>query len=470
MILSVDIGTSILKCGIFDRSCRLINSASEPVKLNHKNSFYETDPSEWINAFKKNCSIMPEMSKIKTIVISGNGPTLLAIDNSGKTLYPAISWMDKRGAYETRNIFKGSNINPTYFLSKVYWIYKNKPQVYSQTSSFISCPEYLVYYLTGNPFTILPNKEFIKYIWTEMAISKLGMEKDKFPPFIKPGVSAGKVSKYIINEFSINPDTEVIIGGYDYLMSLLGTGTVIPGTACDRTGTSEGINYCSAKPVKDNSLLCTPHIDENFYNVSGIISASGKAIEWFKNNSPYSNKDFESVFRDAEKIKPGADRLIFIPHIAGERDNEYYKAGAFLGLTVNHSYKEMARAVIESIGYAVNFIIEKIEKHGLLIKDLRIAGSLSKINLLNRIKADITGKNILIPQISDSELHGNACVGLTYLGEYDNIIEASLNSVIIEKSIKPDNKLVTFYREMFDIYKSVYNRTEPIIKQLYREN
>ena len=124
----------------------------------------------------------------------------------------------------------------------------------------------------------------------------------------------------------------------------------------------------------------------------------------------------------------------------------------------------MARAVIESSGYAIKFILEKIESHNLKIKSMRVAGSLSGINLLNRIKADITGRTIFVPEISDSELLGNACIGLTFLGEYGNAVEASSDCVKIKETVKPDPSLSNMYNRMYNIYKSADKSLAEIYK------
>ncbi len=473
MIFTIDIGTSTIKGGIFDNSCRLIHSASAQIKLIQHNNLYEIDSLDWIKAFKNICLEILKykeiITEIKTIVISGNGPTLTPIDKNGKPLYHAITWMDHRGRKETEQLLKNNSVNPSFFLSKAYWIYKNKPDIYARTEYFISCPEFLIHYLTGNAFTILPNEGFKNYIWTDDAISGLGMEKLKFPEFIQPGAEAGTIKRKLAEELNLNPAINIVVGGYDFLMSLLGSGTITPGTTCDRAGTSEGINHCSIVPTTDDSLICTPHLVKDLYNVSGIISTTGKAIDWFKNNSFYKDKNFNDIYNDVKATIPG--KLIFLPHLAGERSpqNNKHVSGAFIGLELNHSYKHMARAVLESIGFAIKRIIEVMEKNGLTINELTIAGSLSKIDILNQVKADITGKVILVPEISDSELVGNACMGLVYLGKFKSLKEASLNCVKISKKIYPDTKLSGFYSDMFNIYELAYNNLLPVFEKLGKD-
>ena len=102
MILSLDIGTSSVKAGLFDMRGRLLDRRGNNVPF-LPNAGYEIDPAEWISAIEK---LVPSMlagrkERLRSVVISGNGPTLVAVGSRGEVLYPAVLWLDQRGAAET---------------------------------------------------------------------------------------------------------------------------------------------------------------------------------------------------------------------------------------------------------------------------------------------------------------------------------------------------------------------------------
>ena len=474
MILVYDIGTSLIKGALFDHNAVIIDHFEVPVALleNEDPLLHEQDPEAWINSIKEiNKRIVNSLhGNIDGVVISGNGPTLLPAGVDGKPLTTAISWMDSRCSAESDIIkeITGSYIDSTFYLPKAYWLFKHRPDIYEKTEYFFSCPEYINFLLTGNAATILPGKHFLKYFWTDDILNRLSLDPGRFPGFIKPGSMVGRVTEKGMSLFGLKAGIPVIAGGPDFIMSILGTGTISPGQACDRAGTSEGINLCSERMIADNRLLSYGHIIDDYYNISGIISTTGKALEWFKNITGREKLNYNRIFKDIFGIPAGSGKLIFLPYLAGERapiwdDNA---RGSFIGLTVNHGLNEMTHAVLESVGYAIRHVIEVMEENGVSMQELRITGSPAKSPLWNQIKANITGKRILVPLLTDSELLGDLCLALYGLGEYDNLAAAAAEMVKIKDVYYPDPGSEKVYGDYFQLYKDAYVSLKDLFRDL----
>ena len=478
MILAFDVGTSLLKGGIFDALGALRSRAEVPVHLSDREDplMHEADANNWISALSLVTAQLelPKAPgsdrKIEAVVVSGNGPTLVPVGPKGEPLDFAMTWMDRRGVEEARIIAEvtGRYVDPTFYLPKALWIYRNKPEVYKRTRHFCTCPEFVDLYLTGVARTVLPSEQFTPYIWTPETIERLGMDPKKFPSFIRPGERVGDVRQEAEELLGIPAGTPVFAGGPDFVMTLLGTATVRPGRASDRAGTSEGINLCAEGAVEDKRLLCLPHIIEGYTNISGIISTSGKALSWFKTISGRGELDYESLFEDICQVPPGSRSLLFLPYLAGERAPLWdpYARGAFIGLTANHGRKEMTRAVVEAVGFAIRDVIEVMEENGLEIGELRVTGGQAKSPLWNQIKADITQRRILVPEVQDSELLGDACIGLFALGNYDSLAAASDSLVKIGRRYTPTPELRELYDRLFDLYRASYRGLKEVFSSL----
>jgi xylulokinase len=478
VILTFDIGTSLLKGGVFDTAGVLRRRAEVPVHLSDREDplMHEADATNWISALSLVSAQLqlPRASAreggIEAVVVSGNGPTLVPVDATGKPLDFAMTWMDRRGVEEARMIAEvtGHYVDPTFYLPKALWLYRNKPEVYRRTRHFCTCPEFVDLFLTGVARTVLPSKQFAPYIWTPETIERLGMDPEKFPPFIRPGETVGEVRREAEELLGVPAGTPVVAGGPDFVMTLLGTATVRPGRACDRAGTSEGINLCAEQAVDDRRLLCLPHIIEGYTNISGIISTSGKALSWFKSISGRGELDYESLFEDICQVPPGSRSLLFLPYLAGERAPLWdpYARGTFIGLTANHGRKEMTRAVVEAVGFAIRDVIEVMEENGLRIGELRVTGGQAKSPLWNQIKADITQRKILVPEVQDSELLGDACIGLFALGNYKSLAAASDSLVRIARSYTPTSELRELYDRLFDLYRASYRGLKEVFSSL----
>jgi len=465
MILAVDVGTSVVKAALFDEGGAVLSRADAPLSLlpNPDPIRHEVDALEWIRALGLLASKLRlvETQRPRAIVISGNGPTLVPVAQDGQPLSNAMTWMDRRGVEEASIVAerRGTPTDAAFYLPKALWVARHQPELYERTRYFFSCPEYLTFILTGSAVTFLPTPDYSRSImWDSDAVRSLGMDPDKFPPFVIPGSAVGRVTKAGSRASGIPEGLPVFAGAPDFIVSLLGTATVAPGRACMRSGTSEGINLCSRTAIQDRRLLCVSHIVPGFFNVSGVISTSGRALEWFKNATGKTDGDYESLFNDIEDMPAGSNRLLFLPYLAGERAPiwDSLARGAFIGLSLNHGLRDMTRAVVESVAYAVRDVVEVMEEAGVSVRDLRITGSPSRSPLWNQIKADVTKRRILVPTQPDSDLVGDACLALFGLGEFDSAAAASEAIVEMGEVFEPDTAKGQTYDEMFSLYRESY--------------
>jgi xylulokinase len=123
---------------------------------------------------------------------------------------------------------------------------------------------------------------------------------------------------------------------------------------------------------------------------------------------------------------------------------------------------------VESVGYAIRDVIEVMQENGLFLEELRVTGGQARSALWNQIKADITGKQILVVETGYSELIGDACVALFALGEYKTLAEASENIVKIEKVYNPGLSTRGLYDELFSLYRESYKGLKNIFEGLSR--
>lgn len=135
----------------------------------------------------------------------------------------------------------------------------------------------MIYKLTGNSVTILPEKRYITAYWDAESLKKLNIPLDKLPSFVKLGKNCGLLSSYA-GEFGL-PEVPVFGVGPDFIAGLIGTGTVEKGRLCDRSGSSEGINFCVNREIYYQGCRTLPGIKENLWNISILIPDSSSLPE-----------------------------------------------------------------------------------------------------------------------------------------------------------------------------------------------
>jgi xylulokinase len=446
-VLAVDIGTSSMKGGLLGPDGRLRAFSHIPLADTGADTFDRWSPAAWEAAF---AALSGELELARTgveaVVFSGNGPTLVPLDRQGRAMESAYLWLDGR---ERRRAGQ-----PSFFLPKAAWIAAERPREYAATSCYLGCPEYLSYLLTGQAAGFTPSDEFSPYMWDAQGIEAYGLAAEKFPPLLRIGTVLGRVTAAGAEFSGLAQGVPVVAGGADFLLSLLGTGAVYPGRTCDRAGTSEGINCCSPRPVRDERIRCLPHVVEGYYNAAGILSSSGRIFEWFRRISGQRRREYAEMLQEIRSAGGKEAPPYFFPSLHRGAVWEF-SGGVFAGLEAEHGEVEMGRAVVGSIGFGIRDLVETLEEHGCEIEALRVSGGQGRNETWNRMKADMTGKRVEIPEVIDAELTGCAAAGYFALGARPSLQESAEALVRIETVYEPDPASAAGYSRAYEKYQRI---------------
>lgn len=477
MYLTFDIGTSSVKGALLGEDGRAARVERAPVGLYRGpgESAWEAEPEEWWKALGE-CArslVRDAAGPIRAVAVSGNGPTLVPTDREGNPVGRAISWMDRRSRDQADRIsaLLGFPLDPSFYLPKVLWLRENSPEDFERTVRFFSCPEWAAFRLCGEACTYLADPYYERYTWGGNAASALGLDASLFPPYAAPGRILGGLLPAASRETGLPAGTPVVSAFPDFLASLLGSGAVEPGIACDRAGTSEAFNLCAPAPCADWSFLSLPHAVPGLWNISGGLSTSGKALEWYARAAGFPENDrsgARKVFGAAEKSVPGARNLLFLPFLAGERAPLWRRdlRGAFLGLSIDHGPEDLARAVAESIGFGLRLTSQGLAERGQAARLVRVSGRPARNTFLSRLKADILALPVEVPEVPDCELTGNAAACAVALGDGSSLAESAARLVRVESRFEPDPGMRNEYDRLFGIFSDAVESLIPLSERL----
>jgi xylulokinase len=468
LLLVIDIGTSAFKSALYSFGGDCLAAASVPLSVISCEGRHEADPAQWLRAFAECCARLGPLEKVEALVVSGNGPTLTPVTGEpacgagGLRLEAAAArlWLDRRAGEEAAAVSSvmGAFVDSGFFIPKALEIKNREPELYEKTRVFLSCPEYLACALTGEARTVFPAEGFDRWYWNRQVLEKLALDPKKFPPFIVPGDVIGTLLPQAAVFFGFSKPVPLIAGGPDFFAAILGSGAVRPGDACDRAGSSEGINVCTEKRIGDPRLMSYGHPVKPWWNLSGIISTTGKAVDWMMTVLALEPGAQDEFFALAAEAPPGARGLVFLPYLAGERapiwDPE--ARGVFMGLGLETGRAELARAVVEGICFAIRDVIAVMEEAGAPVRNLRVGGGPAASGFLNQLKADISGREVLVPAAPDVELMGLTALGAAALGKYASTAEAASALIRIGRVYHPDEKKTARYERLFVGYRELY--------------
>ena len=264
-ILCVDIGTTSLKAALVTAEGEVVSFCSIPFEEPHDRFV----ACSWYNAFLQAVSVLARTApavQVAGVSISGNGPTV--VTDCGLT----FRWNEDTSGVSSLIPDKA---RASLFLPKILYIKNQFPEIWKKTKQLFSGPEYLIYVLTGKSVTILPEARFEAAYWNNEVCAACGINSKLLPEFIGIGAACGSLAVEEKLPLEFVEDCPVFAGGPDFVVALIGTGTLKAGLLCDRCGSSEGLNFCTDRPVTGEGLRTLPSAISGLWNVSYLIPESG---------------------------------------------------------------------------------------------------------------------------------------------------------------------------------------------------
>jgi xylulokinase len=170
---------------------------------------------------------------------------------------------------------------------------------------------------------------------------------------------------------------------------------------------------------------------------------------------------FEFFSKQVEMSKPGANGLIFLPYMAGERTPLWSSIprGVFFGLTYSTTRADLLRAIMEGCAFAVYDNLQIAEEHGVLVDEFLGSGGAVQSAVWCQIKADIYGKPFIVAKRADGG-EGGHDLGLFALTAYGIGLHKDIGTCVSDllparQVFEPSTKNHTLYQELFGIYRSL---------------
>ena len=451
-ILSLDAGTTSSRAIIFDHKGQTKGLAQyEFTQYFPKESWVEHDGVEiWETQLKAikdaltNAQIKPE--QIQAMGITNQRETTLIWDrNTGKPVYKAIVWQDRRTAHiceelkreekEKQFYEKTGLLLDAYFSgTKIKWILDQDPKLRTAAENgslaFGTVDSWLIWNLTQGKVhvtdvtnasrTLLFNIHTLQ--WDDELINTLDIPKALLPEVVscseKVGVSDLSLFGHPIPIAGIAGDQQAALFGQ--MCTTAGDVKNTYGTGC----------FCimntGASPVKSkNKMLTTIGYQINgtvSYALEGSVFIAGAVVQWLR--------DQLGIISDSSEIEALAQTVednggvTFIPALAG-LGAPYWDAqatGSILGITRGTKKGHIARAALEAIALRVMEIVTEMQKDAhTQFESLKVDGGASTNNLLMQIQADVLKTEVIRPQTTETTALGAAFFAGLATGYWDSL-------------------------------------------------
>ncbi len=198
------------------------------------------------------------------------------------------------------------------------------------------------------------------------------------------------------------------------------------------------------------------------------MAATGRALDWYRDSILRGSVTIEALFAEVAATPPGADGLVFLPYLAGERSPlwEPSARGVFAGLTLGHGRGHLARAIAEASALAIRHVSTPMLAAGVRVTEMRACGGPARSDIWNGIKADVTGFTVAVPAVLETAVVGSAILGAVGIGAHPDVETAIESMTRIDHRIEPRADLAPTYDRLFEAYVALYPATAPILRPL----
>ena len=456
-VLSIDQGTTSSRGVIFDKNYEIVSiGQNEFTQFFPDSGWVEHDPEEiWMSTLESCRSALKESkiepSQIQAVGITNQRETTVVWDKvTGKPIYNAIVWQDRRTSYQCQNLKDlgheslvnektGLLLDPYFCATKIAWILDNVSGARQKANEgqllFGTIDCFLMWRLSNQQIhstdatnacrTMLYNIH--DGCWDEDLLKLFDIPSSMLPKVCDNAADFGKVDESI---FGSEIPITASIG--DQPSALVGQACFQPGMVKSTYGTGCFVLINTGyEPVKSNNKLLTTLAfqvnGKTCYALEGSIFVAGAAVQWLRDGLKFieSAQESESLAMQADDSQD----VYLVPAFVG-LGAPYWDPdcrGALFGMTRNTGPAEITKATLESVCYQTSDLLSAIAKdlgEGKL-SAIRVDGGMAASNWTMQMLSDLVELPVDRPKNLETTALGAAYLAGMQIGFYPSMSDFS---------------------------------------------
>ena len=474
MFLGIDLGTSSLKALVLDVDGSIVGTGSATYPMaTPQPGWAESDPEDWWQAAGKAVheAAGQHASEVAAVGLCGQMHGVVLSDDAGRPLRPAILWADGRSrrqleAYQAlsgalrrklANPPAAGMAGPT-----LLWLRDNERHLYRQAHWALQPKDWLRLRLIHEAATEPSDAsatllyDLTTDYWAKDVIDELDLRLDFLAPIRESAEICGVLLAPAAAHLGIRPNVPVIGGAADTAAAALAGGVLDPGPVQLTIGSGAQVVAPRDRPAIDltgRTHLYRAAAPDRWYAMAAMQNA-GIALEWVRTTL---GATWDDVYAEAFAVPPGAEGLVFLPYLTGERTPYFDPTarGAWVGLRLSHERGHLLRAALEGVAFAVRQGLEALLATGVAATELRLAGGGSFDARWRQLLADVLEQPLLATATASASALGAALLAGVGHGAWPNAQRVAALAAPAELVATPGSAV--------DAYEAAYLR----YRQLY---
>jgi xylulokinase len=464
LVLGLDVSTTATKAILVDGDGVVRGIGQSAYGLSTPRPLWsEQDPGDWwTGAVAAIRTVLDETharaEEVEGIGLTGQMHGAVLLDAADAVLRPAILWNDQRTAAECDAIREavgaqrlievtGNDALTGFTAPKLLWVREHEPEVWSRIAHVLLPKDYVRLRLTGEHAidkadaagTLL--LDLAARDWSPVVLEALGVPASWLPRTFEGPEVTGRLTDTAAAATGLRAGTPVVAGGGDQAANGVGVGAVAPGTTALSLGTSGVIFASTDRPLFDPGgrvhAFCHA-VPKRWHMMSVMLSAAG-SLRWFR-DAVAPGIGYDALLAGVDAVPAGSDGLWFLPYLSGERSPhpDPLARGAFVGLTLGHDRRHLARAVLEGVAYGLRDGLDLMRGAGVPAPtQIRISGGGTASPLWRQILADVLGTELAAVSTTEGAAYGAAVLAAVASGWFASVDEATTQLVTVTPATAP---------------------------------
>lgn len=482
-VLGIDLGTSVVKAGIYTLDGVQRATGSCPIPLRQVGGGrVEQDLDEFYEAAATATRQVLAISgfaveRLGAVAVAGQMAGVGIVDSEHRPLAPFDSWLDTRCGDVVRDlsaelgdrIVASAGCAPTISIGpKMVWWLQHEAAVCADATAFVTAAGYVAGRAAGLPggraFIDPSHLHFTSVAdvgtttWDEALVEEVGISSKLLPAIVESTSIVGQLSLEAAPDFGLLPGLPIAAGCGDTAAGALGAGVTEPGQAFDVAGTAAVFGACmpTFAPDGHGTLMTMRAALPGRWYALAYVGGAGQVIEWacreVLGSSTADQAAYAGLSTAAQGVPAGSDGVMLLPHFSGRVAPVAPNArGAVIGLSPTHTRAHLARATLEAIAFEYQGYAQDVHAlvPGLSLRSVTGTGGGSRSGVWNQIKADVLGVPYTPVQGVESGTRGAAIVAMAALGHSSPPLEPSAFGPVS----RPDPSTSDAYRLAYEHYR-----------------
>jgi xylulokinase len=486
IVLACDLGGTSFRAALVDDTgaIRAQHAIAGPASRDDLLGASEIDAEAWWGLLVEACAGLAAeaaalFDAVEAVAICGVTRTQVLLDRDGNSLRPAMTWKDTRADALAARLRarldpahpESAAVNAFHPLARLAWLREQEPDTFGKLACLLEPKDYLNFRLTGrqasDPVSMARLLAAAASHEGSDLLGTTGIPAAILPPMLEPWDEVGPVQPGLPAPLDRLAGKPVFCASNDTWAAVVGLGAMRNGFAYNISGTTEVLGVVGREPARAEGLLTVDW--RGLFQLGGPSQTGADTVSWLL---ALLGRDGGAVGQEIDALLLGqrqSQPLLFLPYLQGERVPYWDPSlrGALVGLNRRHGPTDLAYAVLEGVACLNRIVLERAETaRGREASEIRFGGGAAANPVWSQIKADLSGRPVVVAASREPGLLGAAIVAFAGLGRFASLAEAQQRLVKVARRFEPDPASKPAYDVLFALFRRAEEALAPISRDL----